>query len=320
MAEFVVLGNFVVDLIGKPIDRLPERGGLLLLDTLETHVGGNGPNTAAALARLGARVAAVGRIGRDLYGAFLLEALRRFGVDTELVAADPERPSGITLVAVDRSGERSFLHHFGANARFGPDDLDWDRIGGARHLHLGGFFVLPAMDGLPAARVLQEARRRGLSTSLDVCWDHRNRWLEAVAPCLPHADLFFPSEEEGRHLTGRERPEEIAAALRDAGARTVVLKRGERGCYYAGDEGCFAMPAFRVPVRDTTGAGDCFIAGFLYGRAAGWDLLRTLRFANACGARSVAAVGAVTGLASAAEVQAWADAQPLREGEDGADR
>src|SRR5438132_6527528 len=115
--QTVVLGNFVVDIIGKPIDRLPERGRLLLIDTLETHVGGNGPNTAGALGKLGARVAVAGRVGEDLYGRFLLERLEGWGVETWPVVRDPEAATGVTLVAVDRSGERSFIHHFGANAR-----------------------------------------------------------------------------------------------------------------------------------------------------------------------------------------------------------
>ncbi|HEU4754762.1 MAG TPA: carbohydrate kinase family protein, partial [Armatimonadota bacterium] len=260
--EIVVLGNFVVDIIGRPIDRLPERGRLLLIDALETHVGGNGPNTAGALGRLGAPVAVAGRVGDDLYGRFLLEHLDGWGVHTGSVTRDPAHATGVTLVPVDSTGERSFLHHFGANAHFGAEDLDWDLIGGARHLHLTGFYVLPALDGEPAARVLAEARRRGLSTSVDVCWDRSGRWLELLRPCLPYTDLLMPSEEEGRRLTGCDEPEQMAARLHELGGRTVVLKLGERGCLYSGPEGVFSVPAYRVQVRDTTGAGDCFCAGF----------------------------------------------------------
>src|SRR5262249_27855749 len=103
-----VLGNCVVDIIGKPIDRLPKRGTLLLLDTLETHVGGNGPNAARALARLGTRVSMGGRVGDDLYGRFLIETLGQEGVDTRGVRRAPAA-TGVTLVAVDSTGERSFI-------------------------------------------------------------------------------------------------------------------------------------------------------------------------------------------------------------------
>jgi sugar/nucleoside kinase (ribokinase family) len=312
MPDIVVLGNFVVDLIGKPIDRLPERGRLLLIDTLETHAGGNGPNTAGALGKLGASVAVMGRVGDDLYGRFLLERLESWNVDTGAVLRQPGVSTGMTLVAVDSTGERSFIHHFGANTSFGPGDLDWGRIEQARHLHLASFFVLPSLDGEPAAGVLAEVRRRGLTVSLDVCWDRAERWLELLRPCLLHTDVLMPSEEEARRLTGRSDPAAMAAALRDAGARAVVIKRGEQGCYYAGEEGHFAVPAFQVDVRETTGAGDCFIAGFLHARLQGWDLERALRLGNACGARSVGAVGAVTGIQPAGDIEAWAATQPLR--------
>lgn len=314
MADVLVLGNFVVDIIGKPIDRLPERGRLSLIDTLETHVGGNGPNTAGALGRLGASVAVGGRVGDDLYGRFLLERLEAWGVDTRPVVRDPESATGVTLVAVDGTGERSFIHHYGANARFTAEDLDWSLLERARHLHFASYFVLPGLESAPAAALLQQARQHGLTTSLDVCWDRTGRWMEALRPCLPHLDTLMPSEEEAGALSGREQPEAMAAAFRDLGCRTVVIKRGERGCVYVGEEGCFSVPAYRVPVRETTGAGDCFIAGFLYGLLNGWSLERRLRFANACGARSVGAVGAVTGLGPASEIEAWAAQQEVRDG------
>jgi len=306
VAEIVVLGNFVVDIIGKPIDRLPERGRLSLIDTLETHVGGNGPNTAGALAKLGADVAVLGRVGDDLYGRFLVEQLRAWGADASRVAWDPEAATGVTLVAVDSTGERSFIHHFGANARFSPADLNWDTLKGVRHLHLASYFILPGWDGAPAAALLAEARRRGVSTSLDVCWDREGRWMDALAPCLPHVDYLLPSEEEAQALTGCSAPEEMTRVLQARGSRTVVIKQGERGCYYAGDDGRRHMPAFHVPVRETTGAGDCFIAGFLHARLQGWETHRALRFANACGARSVQAVGGATGMESAAAIERWA--------------
>jgi sugar/nucleoside kinase (ribokinase family) len=312
MVDVAVLGNFVVDIIGKPIDRLPERGRLLLIDTLETHVGGNGPNTAGALGKLGGSVAVLGRVGQDVYGRFLLEQLHRWNVKTGKVIRDPETATGVTLVAVDGTGERSFIHHFGANARFGPEDLDWTLLEAARHLHWASFFVLPRMDGTPAAGVLAEARNRGLTTSLDVCWDRQGRWLDLLRPCLPHVDLLMPSEEEARQLTGRSDPAGMAAALHQEGCREVIIKLGERGCHYSSADFALRVPAYRVDVLETTGAGDCFAAGFLYARIHGWNLERSLRFANACGARSVSAVGAVTALAPATEVEAWASGEAIR--------
>jgi sugar/nucleoside kinase (ribokinase family) len=312
MPEILVLGNFVVDIIGKPFDALPERGKLSILDTLVTHPGGNGPNTAGALGRLGAKVSVAGRVGNDLYGRFLAEALGGWGVDTALVVRDPQCATGVTLVAVDSGGERSFIHHFGANAAFTVDDVELDGRSDVRFLHLASFFVLPAIDGESAAGLLRAARERGIATSLDVCWDRTGRWMSLLGPCLPELDRVIPSQDEAAALTSRSVPSEMAAALRDRGARAAIVKCGERGCYYSGPEGKLAVPAYEVDVRDTTGAGDCFIAGVLYGTARGWDLERTLRFANACGGLAVESVGGVAGMRPAAEVEEWARRQPVR--------
>jgi sugar/nucleoside kinase (ribokinase family) len=171
---------------------------------------------------------------------------------------------------------------------------------------------MPAFDGEPAAGVLRQARAMGLYTSLDTVWDSRGRWMEAVAPCLPHLDLCIPSIEEARQLTGRHTPADVAAALAGGGARTVVLKMGEGGCYVHSAEGGFAVPAFSVQAVDALGAGDCFAAGFLAGLVHGWDLKRTARFACAVGAMCVTALGATTGVVGLDQTLAFERRTPTR--------
>jgi sugar/nucleoside kinase (ribokinase family) len=303
MSVFVI-GNFVVDIIGKPIDRLPEPGTLLLLDTLETHPGGNGPNVASALARLGMPACVAGAVGDDLYGRLLIETLQSTGVDVGSVRR-VDRATGVTLVAVDSSGERSFLHHFGANAAYGPDAIDWERARACEIFALTAHFVLPGLDGEGAAAALRRARELGLRTALDVCWDREGRWWSSLASCMPHVDYFLPNEDEARMLSGETEPEAMAAFFRRHGCGAVAIKRGMRGSYFETEGVAFHTPAFPVPVVETTGAGDCFVAGFLTGILRGWDWPTTLRFANAVGAQSVQSVGAVTGVRRAEEVLAW---------------
>src|SRR5205823_6625050 len=108
-----------------------------------THLGGNAPNCAAALAALGASASVAGRVGDDLYGRFLKEELERRGVDTRPVATDRELATGITIVAVSGAGERSFLHQFGANRAFSPPDVPDSALRGLRWLHATSAFVLP---------------------------------------------------------------------------------------------------------------------------------------------------------------------------------
>ncbi len=310
MSAVLVSGNFVVDLIGKPMERLPERGRLEILDTLEAHVGGNGPNTSAALARLGVAVSVAGCVGDDLFGRFLTEKLSAEGVDLSGLVVLPGVATGVTLVAVGSDGERSFMHHFGANAEFSPESLADVSNSGLRHYHLASFFVLPQWDGGSARRALRRARESGLTTSLDVCWDRSGGWAGTLAPCLPEVDWLIPSREEAEMLSGRSTPSTMARELIRMGAREVVIKLGEEGSYYHGSQGELHVPAFRVEAVDTTGAGDCFIAGFLLATLQGRPLPEALRFANACGAHAVMAVGALTRLRPAAEVEQWMSLRP----------
>jgi sugar/nucleoside kinase (ribokinase family) len=159
---------------------------------------------------------------------------------------------------------------------------------------------MESLDGEPFAQLLAEGRRRGLMTSLDTVWDGTGRW-ERVLPALRHVDLFCPSLAEARAITHAETPEQAARRLRERGCGAVALTLGPAGCYVAGDGFEGLVPGFSVAALDSTGAGDAFAAGFLYGRLGGWPLERSARFANACGALATTAVGAVEGLIDRAQ-------------------
>jgi sugar/nucleoside kinase (ribokinase family) len=293
--DVVCLGILVADAIARPVGELPERGSLGLVDEISLHGGGCALNTASVLARLGLEAGAAGKVGDDALGAYLLALLDERGVDREGVLSDPAVATSATVVLVDSSGERTFLHLPGANAGLRADELDRSYVFSGRALHLAGALVMEALDGEPGAELLAEARSRGLTTSLDTVWDATGRW-ERVLPSLPHVDLFAPSLAEGRAITGQEEPAAVAAWLRERGVGTVVLKCGATGCYASGEGFEGAVEAIPVAAVDGTGAGDAFVAGLLYGRLAGWPLERSARLANAVGALATTAVGAVEGV------------------------
>ena len=292
----VCLGILVADVIARPVKCLPAPGALLPMPEIALATGGCAVNTGIAMARLGVPLRIVGKVGSDAFGEFVLSALRADRIDVRGVRRDPKVQTSATVVTVYPSGERGFLHCIGANAALREKDVDWSVMKGAKHLHVAGTFVMPGIDGKPTARILAKARRLGLTTSLDTVWDPKDRWDEAWV-CLPHLDYFMPSYEEARRMTGETTPDRIAARCMEKGARTVVLKMGEEGCYIRHAEGEIRVPAFVVPkVVDTTGAGDSFIGGFLTGLLMGWDLERCGRLGNATGAACVQAMGASTGI------------------------
>jgi sugar/nucleoside kinase (ribokinase family) len=303
--DVVCLGILVADAIARPVGDLPERGSLGLVDEISLHGGGCALNTASVLVRLGLSAGVAGKVGDDALGAFLLELLDERGVDRGGVLVDRAVATSATVVLVDAAGERTFLHLPGASAEVRADELDRSYLLSGRCLHFAGALVMEALDGEPGARLLAEARSRGLLTSLDTVWDATGRW-ERVLPALPHVDLFAPSLPEGRAITGEGEPAAVAAWLRERGVREVVLKCGPSGCYASGDSFEGALDALPVAAVDGTGAGDAFVAGLLYGRLEGWPLERSARFANAVGALATTAVGAVEGVRDLEETLALA--------------
>jgi sugar/nucleoside kinase (ribokinase family) len=306
VTDVVCLGILVADAIARPVDDVPTRGALELVDEISLHGGGCALNTASALVRLGLEAAVVGKVGADPFGDYILQLLDERGVDRRGVLQDSAVSTSATVVLVDSAGERTFLHLPGANGHLRREELDdEDALFSGRALHVAGALVMPELDGSPTAGVLEEAKARGLTTSLDTVWDATGRW-ERLLPSLPHLDLFVPSLAEGSAISGEPEPEAVAACLRERGVGTVALKLGAEGCFVASEEfeGFVAAPA--VEAIDGTGSGDAFAAGLLYGRLAGWPLERAAALANAAGALAATAVGAVEGVRGLEETLALA--------------
>lgn len=305
MADVACLGILTADLLGRPIDALPPRGRLGLVDDITLNIGGCASNTGIDLVRLGIPAAVLGKVGEDGLGEFIANTLTREGVDVRGLVRDAAVHTSASMVLVDSEGERTFLHHLGGNARYLADDVQWSVVEGARILHVAGALVMPGLDGAPMAGVLAEAKRRGMITSLDTVWDATGKWMSTIAPCLPQADYFLPSLSEAQEIAGCKEPTEVAKALRNAGVGTVGLKLGQDGCLVSGPSGDVRLPAYHVDAVDGTGSGDAWDAGFLVGILQGWDTERTARFANACGAMCVMGLGATAGIRSMKETEAF---------------
>jgi len=299
MTQIACLGILVADVVGKPIEAFPPKGTLEVVDRMELHAGGCAANTGIALAKLGVDVSILGKVGKDGFGDFMLQAMRRSGADVSGVVQDEAHATSATMVAVDAHGERTFLHHPGANAAFEAEDIVWDIIDAAPILHIAGPFLMPRYMGAPLANTLRRAKEGGKITTLDTVWDFTGRWMSVLEPCLPYLDYALPSLEEAKLITGRDKPSEIARVFLDHGVKIVGIKMGADGAYVRTAEGDeITVAPLRVEAVDALGAGDAWAAGFLCGLSREWDLERTARFANAVGACAVMALGAATGIRS----------------------
>jgi sugar/nucleoside kinase (ribokinase family) len=257
---------------------------------------------------LGLAVTVVTKVGDDENGRFVVDELDRHGVDTRGVIHATDAHTPFSFVCVHRSGQRSFLHTVGTNGTLGRDEIDRRLVEETDLCLITGTMLMPRLDGQPTADLLQAARQAGTTTILDTSFADSAApadWMAALAPCLPHLDYFVPSRAEAQACTGHEEPGRAAGALLDQGCQTVIIKRDEEGAYFrTADGGDGHVPAYAVPrVLDTTGAGDCWCAGFLAGLGQDLSLAESVRLGNAVAAYCVQAVGASNGIPALDEVR-----------------
>jgi sugar/nucleoside kinase (ribokinase family) len=295
MAEFDVLaaGDLNVDLLlsGCPA---PEPGKERLATGMNYTLGGSAAIFACNLAALGARVCFAAKVGRDAPGEFCLEQLRACGVDVSGVRLCDEHRTGISVIlAVEGQAQKAILTYRGAMERLEEADLPNELLRRVRHLHVAAFYLLPALQP-GCARLFERARASGLTTSLDTNDDPDERWNSNLLEVLKLTDIFFPNRREALSIAGES--DLCRAARKLAGyARTVAVKADADGAVLAGAVSGSPLE-LRVPRADVefveaTGAGDSFDAGFLFRYLAGASPQDCLRFANACGALAVTAVG-----------------------------
>src|SRR6476659_6021362 len=166
--QVVSLGIHILDVLGRPVTRIPPKQDVDLLEEIRLTVAGTAAGTSVDLAKLGANVIAMGAIGRDEAGQFIIDTMNRYGIDTtNLVRKDGVQTSA-TMLPIRPNGERPALHVLGANAELTIDDVDFDAIASARHLHFGGTYLMSKLDGAPTAGVLEFARQREIPITLDL--------------------------------------------------------------------------------------------------------------------------------------------------------
>jgi sugar/nucleoside kinase (ribokinase family) len=286
----LVVGELNVDMIVSGLDTLPKLAQEILAADLQVVLGSSSAICAAGLARLGAEVDFLGKVGDDYLGDFVTEELRELGVGTRHVVRDPAVRTGITI-SLTYAKDRALVTYLGSIAALRLTDIQASILKDYDHMHVGSYFLQEGLQ--PGLQDLFNiVHRTGLTTSLDTGWDPEERWGGAkLLELLDLVDIFFPNEVEACAIT---RADDAELALRELGQRTmlVVVKQGAEGAMALHDGEIVRSPGFNVDVADTTGAGDSFDAGFLFAHTVQRQPLEdALRFANACGALSATGYG-----------------------------
>jgi sugar/nucleoside kinase (ribokinase family) len=315
MAEVVSLGIHILDVLGRPVTRIPPRQDVDLLEEIRLTVAGTAAGTSVDLAKLGASVLAMGAIGVDAAGNFIVDTMQRYGIDTSGLRRKQGVQTSATMLPIRPNGERPALHVLGANAELTLDDIDFDAIAASRHLHFGGSFLMPKLDGEPTARILAFARERGVVITLDLIAIDRPDLLDVISPALPYVDFFMPGLDEARTICGLQDRHEVIRFFLDRGVRTTVFKMGAEGSSLAwrgvsGDIEEIRVPGFVTTVVDSTGCGDAYCAGFIVGLLRGWDLVECARLGTAAAGLVITGLGSDAGIIDFDQTLAYMNSAP----------
>lgn len=299
--DVIVVGELNADLILQG-DVTPEFGQVeKIIDDATLTIGSSSAIFACGAARLGLRVAFIGKIGNDEFGRFMQRELEARGVYTGGIVVDDTVKTGLTVI-LSRGNDRAILTHLGSIAALRYGEIDQALLFQARHLHLGSYFLLHNL--LPDIPTLFEtAQALGLTTSLDTNYDPAEQWNSGLAAVLRHTSLFLPNQAELCAIAGLDNVEAALARLARQGP-IVAVKQGSQGAIARRGHEVVRIDSLPIAVVDTTGAGDSFDAGFIYGYLAGWQLSRCLRLAAVCGALSTRAAGGTSAQATLPEALA----------------
>lgn len=310
--DYTSIGFYTFDALCRPVTDLPPGGGTYFVEDFALAVSGAAGSAAIVAAKHGLNVQAVGGVGHDLMGDWVLRRLADFEVDTTHMQRCEGFMTSSSVVTTRPDGARPALHKRGATAGFFVDDAALEDVLDTKILHIGGVGLMDAMDTGRNAEVLAEAKRRGITTTLDV-FASTAEDLALIRPLLAHTDYFMPSEEEAMALSGMTDFEAIAAFLLDQGTGAVILTLGADGAMYRDAAGGkIDLPAFEIEAVCTCGCGDCFNAGFATGLHLGRPMQECIELGQAASAQNAMGLGSQAVVSTLAATLKFMEQTPKR--------
>ncbi|MEM0095242.1 MAG: carbohydrate kinase family protein [Candidatus Bathyarchaeia archaeon] len=269
----------------------PEEEGFII--SCEESCGGSAANTIVGLAKLGCKVGFIGKVANDREGKMLLKDFRMEGVNTKGIIKAKTGRSGVVMGFVDQKGERALYVDPGVNDTIRFEEIDLDYASKTKFLHLTSFV---GEESFESQKKLVESLPEQVKVSLDPGELYARKGLQKLKPIISRCFVLMPNAKELALMTGEEDYVVGAKTLLDAGVKIVAVKLGSRGCYVTNGRENHHIEAFKVKVVDTTGAGDAFCAGFLYGLINNKSLKDCGRLGNFVASRCITKMGARAGL------------------------
>lgn len=294
--QVIGLGQCCLDILGQA-HHYPELDEKAELHSLIVQGGGPVATALVTLARLGVPVAIIAAVGDDEFGQQIREGLLSEEVDCSYLSQVHGTSSQVAFITVDGEGHRNIFWHRGTACPEAPESLPALLSSSVRILHLDGLHL---ESSITAAEV---ARRQGVTTVLDA-----GTFRQGIENLLPLIDHLVVSEKFAREISDDN--ETALTHLSGYGAEAVTITLGKSGSLSLSAAGqVFQQPAFAVETVDTTGCGDVFHGGYIYGLLQNWPLRKTIRFAAACAALKTRALGGRTAIPTLSEVETFLNDQ-----------
>ena len=314
MTDAIILGEALIDFV-------PTESGLSLADVpgFYRRFGGAPANVSLGLAKLGTESGFIGKVGNDSFGDFLERRFVEAGVDVSQLYRTNRTNTTLAFVSLTEEGDRDFIFYRnpGPDELLRPGELDYTEFGYARLFHFGSLLLTRRESRKVTEKAIEASLSKGLTVSMDPnirlnLWCDHSRARKLVRTFLRKVDIVKLSEEEVYFLTGEDDLETGTEKLAGLGPDPVVVTLGKRGCLVRWKDRITELEGFSVKVKDTTGAGDGFMAGFLHRLMENTedlsainreDLLESLRFGNATGALTTTDYGATSAFPAPAKVE-----------------
>jgi sugar/nucleoside kinase (ribokinase family) len=261
--------------------------------TLE--LGGSAVIFASQAAKLGLNTGGIGKVGADIFGSFILDKLQEIGINKEHVLVDKSIKTGVG-VALCQPNDRAILTYGGSIDSVEKQDFKQSILENTHHIHIASYYLMKKLQP-DYLEVIQNARKLGVTVSLDTNWDPDENWDGGILDLLPFVDIFLPNRNELMWIS-KETNYEKAVEKIAFKVTTLVIKNGEYGADAYRNGTLFHANALNVKLADTVGAGDNFDAGFVAGFLAGHDIQTCLKMGITCGSLSVQKHGGIEGQAN----------------------
>ena len=289
------LGIAVADTFAKPINKFPKWNTLDTFSEIKFSAGGCAVNTGINLKNLGLDVGVAAAIGNDKNGKYILEELKKKKIYTETLVKKKIN-TAYTFAMISSEGKRRYLTNWGANDYFLDTDIKDSTLKKYGLIHLCGTFAMKSFDGRSTAKLLKRAKKLNLVTCMDTIYNDKVDCVSLLKSSIPHLDIFFPSYEEAILISGFKSIKKNMDFLKKFKIPIVGIKMGEQGSIVSQNNLTFLCPSFKIPVVDTSGAGDAFMSGLIFSIVKKLSIEESIIFATACAALSVGQMGANEGI------------------------